>query len=168
MLDSVSYSLYTLQMLPQELKHRLFCEMSDRTNLVFRGIHSDSQPFINWYPSKLCYMGNTLENVEQTYQCAKAMHAKDTRVAKKLLYTVNPRLAKNLDRSVKGLPATTWDADKKDIMRELVSIKFTDNADLKKTVIYSNDLKFAAAGLDPIYGIGLTVSSSDIFDPAKL
>ena len=142
--------------------------MSDRTNLlVFGGIHTDSQPFINWYPSKLCYMGNSFENVEQAYQCANAMHAKYTRVVKKLLYTVNPRVDKNLDRSVKGLPVTTWDADNKDIMRELVSIKFTDNADLKKELLDSNDLKFTEAGLDPIYGIGLTVSSSDIFDPEK-
>ena len=57
-------------------------------------------------------MGNTFGNVKQAYQCAKAMHAKDTRVARKLLHTVNPRLAKNLDRSVKGLPVTTWDEDK--------------------------------------------------------
>ena len=95
------------------------------------------------------------------------MHAKDTRVARKLLYTTNPRVAKNLGRSVKGLTATTWDADKKDIMRELVSIKFTDNADLKKELLDSNDLKFAEAGLDPFYGIGLAISSNDIFDPAK-
>ena len=52
-------------------------------------------------------------------------------------------------------------------MQELVSIKFTDNADLKKELLDSNDLKFAEAGLDPFYGIGLSMSSSDIFDPAK-
>ena len=165
--DSVRYSVDNLQMLPQELKPRQFSEKSDGTHLVFGGIHSDSQPFTNWYPSKLCYKGNTFQNVEQAYQWAKAMHAKDTRVARKLLYTTNPRVAKNLGRSVKGLTATTWDADKKDIMRELVSIKFTDNADLKKELLDSNDLKFAEAGLDPFYGIGLAISSNDIFDPAK-
>ena len=51
--------------------------------------------------------------------------------------------------------------------RVSIIIKFTDNADLKKKLLDSNDLKFAEAGLDPFYGIGLTVSSSDIFDPEK-
>ena len=34
-------------------------------------------------------------------------------------------------------------------------------------VINSKDLKLVEAGLDPFYGIGLTMSSSDIFDPTK-
>ena len=165
--DSVRYSVDTLQMLPQELKPRQFSQKSDGTPLVFGRIHSDCQPFTNWYPSKLCYRGHSFGSVEQAYQWAKATHAKDTRVARKLLHTTNPRVAKNLGRSVKGLSATTWDAEKKDIMQELVSIKFTDNADLKKELLDSNDLKFAEAGLDPFYGIGLSMSSSDIFDPAK-
>ena len=48
---------------------------------------------------------------------------------------------------------TTWDDEKKDILKELVSIKLTDSPHLK-----SNDLKLADAGLDPFYGIGLTSS----------
>ena len=146
--DSVRYSIDNLQMLPPELNPRQFGEKSNGTHLVFGGIHSDHQPFTNWYPSKLCYKEHRL-------------------VARKLLYTTNPRVAKNLGRSVKGLTATTWDAEKKNIMKELVSIKFTDNADLKKELLDSNDLKLAEAGLDLFYGIGLTMSSSDIFDPAQ-
>ena len=38
---------------------------------------------------------------------------------------------------------------------------------LKKELLDSNDLKLAEAGLDLFYGIGLTMSSSDIFDPAQ-
>ena len=165
--DSVRYSIDNLQMLPPELNPRQFGEKSNGTHLVFGGIHSDHQPFTNWYPSKLCYKEHRFGSVEQAYQWAKATYAKDTRVARKLLYTTNPRVAKNLGRSVKGLTATTWDAEKKNIMKELVSIKFTDNADLKKELLDSNDLKLADAGLDLFYGIGLTMSSSDIFDPAQ-
>ena len=150
--DSVRYSIDNLQMLPPELNPRQFGEKSNGTHLVFGGIHSDHQPFTNWYPSKLCYKEHRFGSVEQAYQWAKATHAKDTRVARKLLDTTNPRVAKNLGRSVKGLTATTWDAEKKNIMKELVSIKFTDNADLKKELLDSNDLKLAEAGLDLFYG----------------
>ena len=108
-----------------------------------------------------------VDSVEQAYQWAKATHAKDDKVAKKLLYTTNPRVAKNLGRAVKGLTATTWDMDKRDIMRELVKTKFCDDAELKTELLNSKDLKLVEAGLDPFYGIGLTMSSSDIFDPTK-
>ena len=68
---------------------------------------------------------------------------------------------------MKGLTATTWNNAKRDIMRELVKTKFCDNAELKKELLNSKDLKLVEAGLDPFYGIGLTMSSSDIFDPTK-
>ena len=138
--DSVRYSIDNLQMLPPELNPRQCGEKSNGTHLVFGGIHSDHQPFSNWYPSKLCYKEHRFGSVEPSYQWAKARHAKDTRVARKLLYTANPRVAKNLCRSAKGLTATTWDAEKKNIIKELVSIKFTDNANLKKELLDSNDL----------------------------
>ena len=165
--DSVRYSVDSLHQLPQELNPRQFSEKTDGTYLVFGGVHSDHQPFSNWYQSELCYKGHSFNNVEQAYQWAKATHAKDDKVAKKLLYTTNPRVAKNLGRAVKGLTATTWDMDKRDIMRELVKIKFCDDAELKTERLNSKDLKLVEAGLDPFYGIGLTMSSSDIFDPTK-
>ena len=115
--DSVRYSVDSLHKLPQELNPRQFSEKTDGNYLVFGGVHSDHQPFSNWYQSELCYKGHTFHSVEQAYQWEKATHAKDNRVAKKLLYTTNPRVAKKLGRAVKGLTATTWDNDKRDIMR---------------------------------------------------
>ena len=99
--DSVRYSVDSLHKLPQELNPRQFSEKTDGTYLVFGGVHSDHQPFSNWYQSELCYKGHTFHSVEQAYQWEKATHAKDNRVAKKLLYTTNPRVAKNLGRAVK-------------------------------------------------------------------
>ena len=122
---------------------------TDGTYLVFGGVHSDHQPFSNWYLNELCYKGQSFNNVEQAYQWAKATHAKDDKVAKKLLYTTNPRVAKNLGRAVMGLTATTWDMDKRDIMRELVKTKFCDDAELKTELLNSKDLKLVEAGLDP-------------------
>ena len=121
--------------------------------MVLTCVHSDHQPFSNWYQSELCYKGHTFHSVKQAYQWEKTTHSKDDRVAKKLLYTTNPRVAKTLGRAVKGLTATTWDNDKRNIMRELVKIKFCDKAELKKELLNSKDLKLAEAGLDLFYGI---------------
>ena len=51
--DSVRYSVDSLHKLPQELNPRQFSEKTDGTYLVFGGVHSDHQPFSNWYQSEL-------------------------------------------------------------------------------------------------------------------
>ena len=86
--------------------------------MAFGGINSDHQPFSNWYPSEFQYKGHTFKSIEQAYQWEKATQANDVRVAKKVLYTTNPRVAK-FCRGVKGLTAANWDKDKKDVMKEL-------------------------------------------------
>ena len=51
---------------------------------------------------KSCVMkGHTFKSIEQAYQWEKATRANDVRVAKKLLYTTNPRVAKSPGRSIK-------------------------------------------------------------------
>ena len=106
-------------------------------------------------------------NQEQAYQWEKATQANDVRVAKKLLYTTSPRVAKSLGRSVKGLAASKWDENKKNVMRELVKIKFSENPDLSKELLNSKDLTLVEAGMDWFYGVGLSITNADIFNPTK-
>ena len=166
-IDSVRYSVDNLNMLPKELNPRQFSEKSNNTHLVFGGIHSDYQPLSNWYLSELRYKGHTFHSVEQAYQWEKATQANDVRVAKKLLYTTSPRVAKSLGRSVKGLAASKWDENKKNVMRELVKIKFSENLDLSKELLNSKDLTLVEAGMDLFYGVGLSITNADIFDSTK-
>ena len=114
-------------MLPKELSPRQFSEKANDTHMAFGGIH---QAFINWYPSEFQYKGHTFKSIDQVYQWEKATRANDARVAKKLLYTTNPRVAKSLGRSIKGLSAVNWVKDKNNVMKELVRIKFSDNPEL--------------------------------------
>ena len=52
-------------------------------------------------------------------------------------------------------------------MKELVRIKFSDNLNLSKELIDTKDLILVEAGIDPFYGVGLSVTNSNIFDPTK-
>ena len=166
-IDSVRYSVDSLNMLPKELSRRQFSEKVNGTYMAFGGINSDHQPFSNWYPSEFQCKGHTFKSIEQAYQWEKATRANDVRVAKKLLYTTNPRVAKSLGRGVKGLTAANWDKDKKDVMKELVRIKFSDNPELLKELIDTKDLILVEAGIDPLYGVGLSITNGDILDPTK-
>ena len=105
--------------------------------------------------------------MEQTYQWKKATQANDVRVAKKLLYTTSPRVAKSLGRSVKGLAAGKWDENKKNVMRELVKIKFSENLDLSKKLLNSKDLTLVEAGMNLFYGVELSITNAGIFDSTK-
>ena len=87
-------------------------------------------------------------------------------MAKKLLHTVNPRTAKDLGAAVNGLEKDTWDAAKKEIMRELLKIKFS-NAKLRKELLDTGDIKLAEAGFDTEYSIGLPLSSTDLAERKK-
>lgn len=166
-IDSVRYTVETLHMLPKELEPRQFSEKTDGKYLVFGGIHSNYQPFSNWFPSKICYKGNTFMNIEQAYQWAKAMHAEDTTVAGKILFTTDPRKAKDLGLTVKGLGTRNWNTRKNIIMKELVNIKFTDNPILQKVLLDTAGIKLAEAGIDAHYAIGLPLTSVDIYSCNK-
>ena len=92
-----------------------------------------------WYPSEFQYKGHTFKSIEQAYQCEKATRANDA----------------------------NWDKDKKDVMKELVRIKFSDNPELLKELIDTKDLILVEAGIDPFYGVGLSITNGDILDPTK-
>ena len=113
------------------------------------------------------YKGHTFNSVEQGYQWSKAIFANDVTAARNLLYTTDPREAKDLGMNVQGLQYADWNSEKDTIMRELVKIKFTDNIDLKNELLGTGDLKLAEAGLDTHFAIGLSLPSVDIFDSDK-
>jgi len=162
-IDSVRYTVDTLHNLPDVLNPRQFSERSNVEFLIFGGIHSDVNPFSNWSPSVIRYKGHTFQNLEQAYQYAKATYVKDEETAAKLLYTTSPRMAKELGSKVNGITGSNWNKDRDGIMKELVKIKFTDNAELKKELLGTGTKILAESGHDDHYAIGLPISSRDIF-----
>lgn len=166
-LDSVRYTVDDLCSLPDELNPRQFSEKSSDLYLIFGGIHSDHNPFSNWFPCRITYKGHSFNNLEQAYQYAKATYAKDAISAMQLVYTTDPRAAKDIGSKVKGLTGTNWETDKYDIMKELVMIKFTENRDLKKELLDTGNKILAESGHDQHYAIGLPITSRDVFNAEK-
>ena len=166
-IDSVKYNAGSLHMLPKDLDPREFGERTDGNYMIIGGIHSSYQPLSNWYSCEVNYKGHTFNSVEQGYQWSKATFANDVTAARNLLYTTDPREAKDLGMNVQGLQYADWNSEKDTIMRELVTIKFTDNIDLKNELLGTGDLKLAEAGLDTHFAIGLSLPSVDIFDSDK-
>ena len=46
-------------------------------------------------------------------------------------------------------------------------IKFSDNTELSRELIDTKDRILVEAGIDPFYGVGLSITNGDIIDPTK-
>ena len=91
-------------MLPKDLNPRQFGERTDGNYMIIGGIHSSYQPLSNWYSCEVNYKGHTFSSVEQGYQWSKATFANDVTAARNLLYTTDPREAKDLESYVRYVP----------------------------------------------------------------
>ena len=58
----------------------------------------------NWYSCEVNYKGHTFNSVEQGYQWSKATFANDVAAARNLLYTTDPREAKDLESYARYVP----------------------------------------------------------------
>jgi len=164
---SVPYTVQNLLDLPEDLQPIQFSERSNDRYLVFGGIHSVYHPLSNWYPCDIRHQGHCFKSIEQAYQYSKAVYVKDTASARSLLYTSDPRAAKDLGSKVSGLRGSTWDTKKYEIMTELVKKKFTDHPELKIALLKTENKTLVESGRDTQYAIGLPITSKDIFHEGK-
>ena len=166
-INSISYTVNDLLDVPTELQPLLFSERSNDKYTVFGGLFSGFNPLSNWYPCDISFKGHCFKSLEQGYQYAKAVYAKDTASARRLLYTSYPRAAKDLGSKVSGLGNTKWDTDKYGIMADLAKIKFSSNPELKIALLKTGNTILVESGRDVHYACGLPITSKDIFSPVK-
>lgn len=128
-----------------------------------------SGPLSNWYTSGFTISGRRFSCVEQWMMWYKASMFGDVETAKKILATSSPKECKELGRSVSGFDGNVWDMHKERIVYLGVLSKFSQNTVLKQLLLdYPADAEFAeASSNDPIWGIGLSLDSTDKYDPLK-
>ena len=146
--------------LPADLSPRLFSEKTNDKCYVFGGIHSKFNPFSNWYPWIPCRIqhgGQSFKSIEQAYQHSKAAYVGDATSATKLFHTMDPAGAKNIGSKVAGVNGSNWDTAKNDIMKDLITKKFTDNDELKAELLATGNEAMVECGRDPYYACGLPI-----------
>ena len=161
-IDGEHFTVDIIGSLPNDLQPRQFSEKKNDKHLMFRGVHSEFQPFTNWYPCNVKFKGHHFESSEQAYQWAKADYCKDAAAAEKLLYATSPREAKDFGAEVEGLMESDWDQMKNSVMEQILRIKFTDNVELKKV-----NCVLAEAGRDSHWAVCLSINRDDIFGTNK-
>jgi ribA/ribD-fused uncharacterized protein len=122
--------------------------------------------YSQWFPSYFEEGGTVYNTAEQYMMYHKAMYCNDLDSAKRILKSVDPAEQKRLGRQVQGFDDQKWDLVKRDIVYQGNLLKFSQNEDLKHTLIvdHKNKMFVEASPTDTIWGIGLGLGDERIYD----
>lgn len=122
----------------------------------------------NFYKTSFIVDDICFSSSEQYFMYKKAMCFGDVDIAQKILKTNDPVSAKKLGRMVKNFDEDVWDKVRYDHMYTGCYAKFSQNADLKKIIKKTKNIKLVEASpYDKIWGIGMNINNKDITNPEK-
>lgn len=149
-------------------------DTTERTYLFFWGHQPGKDESITksclsqWWPCKFTKDGITYASTEQWMMAEKARIFGDLETLKKILATENPKEIKSLGRTVSFFEQYTWNLRAFDIVKEGNFLKFTQNPELKKYLLSTNDYVLVEASpYDKIWGIGMSEKDSGIENPSN-
>ena len=126
--------------------------------------YGSSEPFSNWYKCDFKIGNVTFNCSEQALMYSKALYFKDTKTAKKILKTKNPRKQKELGRHVSNYEDKIWSDIRQNIMTEILKHKFNSEA-LKYLKEKYKEYEFVEASpYDKIWGVGLDENNEKILN----
>lgn len=104
---------------------------------------------------------------EQFIMWSKAVLFKDFETRDKILKETDPLAIKKLGRTVRNFKEDVWKGWDAAILKQALSLKFSQNEDLKKKLLETGDAILAEANMfDKKYGVGLSGNDPKINDPA--
>lgn len=123
----------------------------------------------NWTPNNLdiTYNGLKFTNSEQLYMWHKAQYFRDFETGNKIVAEgFNPKVAKELGRSVRKYDDKRWDLVREYYMYLSCKSKFESSIELKNKLLETGDkILVEASPYDKIWGVGLAENDDLILDP---
>jgi len=124
--------------------------------------------FSQWYICEFKEEDKTFYSAEQYMMYHKALVFNDLEIADKILKEVNPRIIKAYGRQIKNFTDEIWDKHKIDIVTKGNLLKFSQNKNLKETLLKYPDMKYVETSPeDPIWGIGMYYTDSRCLDETQ-
>lgn len=120
-----------------------------------------SGPFSQWHPSSF-EINDIIYNCAEQYMMAeKALMFADYGMRTRILHAANPADQKRYGRQVANFNLEAWNKEAKKIVFNGNYAKFTQNDDLKKTLLATHGTTLVEASpKDCIWGIGLSKNDS--------
>lgn len=136
--------------------------------ICFHNPNEENGYLSNWYPSQFQINGIEFSSMEQYMMYKKATCFRDNDIAKRILNSTDVAYIKALGRQVKNYNDSYWSGIRQIVVYEGLLAKFTQNEDLKKMLIGTeNNILAECAVKDRIWGIGLSMKAPERFEPEK-
>lgn len=144
-----SYRYETLHLLPEELH---LCNVKTRMIGDGLGFQGEKSYLSNFFPITFTIEQQSFSSGEQAFQFFKARTCKKDAKADKILSTSNPREIKETGDSI---PSTAlWEANKEAFMRSITYSRFSQNEDIKRKLLATNDLTLYECTRNRWWGCG--------------
>lgn len=115
----------------------------------------------NFYTAPFTLRGQQFKTSEQGFMYLKALLMGDSASAAKILKATIPARAKALGREISPWNQELWNREKYEIMKEVLTAKFTQNYALGKLLVATGDVGLVEASpTDRIWGIGRSVADA--------
>lgn len=109
-----------------------------------------------WFQASFEEFGIKYENAEQYMMANKAKLFGDTQAQRKIMAEKDPKVVKELGRSIKGFKSDLWDKYAQNIVRRGNFLKFNQNPELKEFLVSTgDDILAESSPFDTIWGIGM-------------
>jgi len=136
--------------------------------VFFSGKEPTNKEFSSEYETEFTMEGHTFKSAEHAFQAYKAQTFGDMEIFQKILKAKSAQSAKAFGKKVKDFDETEWNAKREDVMREILRAKFTQNPELRKKLLETENKVLAEANpRDSFWGIGTSATTSIAKNPAK-
>jgi ribA/ribD-fused uncharacterized protein len=136
--------------------------------LFFFSKEPENKEFSNFYETEFELDGVKYKSAEHAYQAIKAKSFGDEENFEKILKAKSAQSAKSFGNKVKDFKEETWKEKKDDVMKSVLRAKFTQNLDLRKKLLETEEKRLANAdSRDKYWGIGTSANTSMAKDPKK-
>jgi len=153
-----------MNMIPAYLRDRVtnipFIKTSDDVTVFF----THKSQLSNHHPSEFDVDGQTFTSAEQFVMYRKCQLFGAENVARDILDMRDPVAIKLKAKKLTKFSADTWSQQSPDILYEALCAKFTQNDQLKVTLLATADTRLGEACKDPLFGTGLPLTHTKALD----
>lgn len=141
---------------------------SDNKFVFFYHEFDENGYMSNWYKSDFIVNGKKYCCNEQYMMEQKVLLFGDTETAEKIMHETDQMTIKNLGKAAKGFNERIWNGNKQIIMYRGLMAKFTQNVELRETLVSTgNAILVEASPTDHVWGIEMSADDPDALDMNK-
>jgi ribA/ribD-fused uncharacterized protein len=136
--------------------------------LYFFSKEPENKELSNFYETNFKIDGVEYKSAEHAFEAIKAKTFGDDETFEKILKAKSAQSAKSFGNKVKDFKEDAWAEKQDEVMKAVVRAKFTQNLELRKKLLDTEDKLLANAdSRDKYWGIGTSANTSIAKDPKK-